>query len=388
MYEMRPASTVPTRMDWDGEGLLEGLEDDAARDARRRLLDELHADGMDVEELRRVVAEDKLVLAPVAQALSSEARYTARELAERADVSLEFLTASRRALGLPVPDADERVYGEKDLEATRLGTLHRAAGFDDEDALEVARVLGQGMARYADATRALVARTFIEPGLDEYELAHRYRAVAEQLMPLAGPWLEHVYALHLQQVLRSDALTQEQRRAGKLDDTQEAVIAFADLVGFTELGESVPVEELGSVAGRLSRLAGEACDPPVRLVKLIGDAVMLVSPEPAAMLDVTLRLVDLAAEDEAFPPLRAGIACGQAVHRWGDWFGTPVNLASRLTTRARPSTVLVSEEVRDAVGEGYEFSDAGRKKLKGFASPVRAYRAKKAVDAAPAAPER
>jgi adenylate cyclase len=375
-------------MDWDGEGLLDGLEDDTARDARRRLLDELHADGMDVEQLRRVVAEDKLVLAPVAQALSSEARYTARELAERADVSLEFLTASRRALGLPVPDADDRVYGEKDLEATKLGTLHRAAGFDDEDALEVARVLGQGMARYADATRALVARTFIEPGLDEYELAHRYRAVAEQLLPLAGPWLEHVYALHLQQVLRSDALTQEQRRAGRLDDTQEAVIAFADLVGFTELGESVPVEELGSVAGRLSRLAGEACDPPVRLVKLIGDAVMLVSPEPAAMLDATLRLVDLAGEDEAFPPLRAGIACGQAVHRWGDWFGTPVNLASRLTTRARPSTVLVSEEIRDAVAEGYEFSDAGRKKLKGFASPVRAYRAKRAVDAGPAAPER
>jgi adenylate cyclase len=375
-------------MDWDAEGLLEGLEDDAARDARRRLLDELHADGMDVETLRRVVSEDKLVLTPVAQALSSEARYTARELAERADVTLEFLTASRRALGLPVPDADERVYGEKDLEATKLGTLHRQAGFDDEDALEVARVLGQGMARYAEATRALVARTFIEPGLDEYELAHRYRVVAEQLMPLAGPWLEHVYALHLQQVLRNDALTQEQRRAGKLDDTQEAVIAFADLVGFTELGESVPVEELGSVAGRLSRLAGDACEPPVRLVKLIGDAVMLVSPEPAPMLDATLRLVELAAEDEAFPPLRAGIACGQAVHRWGDWFGTPVNLASRLTTRARPSTVLVSEEIRDAVGEGYEFSDAGRKKLKGFASPVRAYRAKRAGDAGPAVPER
>jgi adenylate cyclase len=375
-------------MDWDAEGLLEGLEDDAACDARRRLLDELHAGGMDVETLRRVVSEDKLVLTPVAQALSSEARYTARELAERADVTLEFLTASRRALGLPVPDADDRVYGEKDLEATKLGTLHRQAGFDDEDALEVARVLGQGMARYAEATRALVARTFIEPGLDEYELAHRYRAVAEQLMPLAGPWLEHVYALHLQQVLRNDALTQEQRRAGRLDDTQEAVIAFADLVGFTELGESVPVEELGSVAGRLSRLAGDACEPPVRLVKLIGDAVMLVSPEPAPMLDATLRLVELAAEDEAFPPLRAGIACGQAVHRWGDWFGTPVNLASRLTTRARPSTVLVSEEIRDAVAEGYEFSDAGRKKLKGFASPVRAYRAKRAGDAGPAVPER
>ena len=114
---------------------------------------------------------------------------------------------------------------------------------------------------------------------------------------------------------------------------------------------------------------------------------MLVSPEPEPMLNATLRLVDLAAEDERYPPLRAGVACGQAVHRWGDWFGTPVNLASRLTTRARPSTVLVSAEVRDAVSNGYEFSDAGRKKLKGFSSPVHAYRARRSDGAAPAAPE-
>ena len=110
---------------------------------------------------------------------------------------------------------------------------------------------------------------------------------------------------------------------------------------------------------------------------------MLVSPDAEPMLDVTLRLVDLAAEDEAFPPLRAGVASGHAVHRWGDWFGTPVNLASRLTTRARPSTVLVSEEVREGADGRYDFSDAGRKKLKGFSAPVRAYRARRSVDAAP-----
>jgi adenylate cyclase len=365
-------------VNWDAEGLCEGLEDDAARAARRRLLDELHAQGMGLDELKRVVAEDKLVLAPVARALSSEARYTAREIAEETGVDPAFLVASRRALGLPVPGEDERAYGEKDLETARLGTAHRQVGFDDEDALEVARVLGQGMARYAEATRALVGRTFIAPGLDEYELAHRYRAVAEQLMPLAGPWLEHVFALHLQQVLRSDALTQEQRRAGRLDDTQDAVVAFADLVGFTELGENVTVEELGSVAGRLSALTAEAIEPEVKLVKLIGDAVMLVSQHPEPMLESTLRLIDAAGEDANFPPLRAGVACGQAVHRWGDWFGTPVNLASRLTARARPSTVLVSQEIADSVDGRFAFSDAGRKKLKGFSAPVHAYRAKRA----------
>src|SRR3954452_9601447 len=368
-------------MDWDAEGLCEGLEDDAARAARRRLLEELHEQGMSVEELRRVVAEDKLVLAPVARALSSESRYTAREIADQAGVDLAFLAASRRALGLPVPGDDERVYGETDLEAAQLGAQNRNVGFADDDALEVARVLGQGMARYAEATRALVARTFLEPGLDEYELAHRYRIVAEQLMPLAGPWLEHVFALHLQQGLRSDALTQEQRRTGRLDDAQEAVIAFADLVGFTELGESLPVEELGGVAGRLSRLAGELTEPPVRIVKLIGDAVMLVAPEPAPMLACALELVETAGEQAAFPELRAGVACGPAVTRWGDWFCPPVNLASRLTTRARLSTVLVTAEVRDAAGAGFDFSDAGRKRLKGFAQPVHAYRARRADQA-------
>jgi adenylate cyclase len=380
--ETRRAAGLPplpsrSSMDWGAEGLLDELDDDAARRARAKLLDELHEDGVPVEELKRLVDEDKLVLAPVSRLLSSEERYTALEIAERSGVEIGMLAASWRALGLPVPGLDERVFGDHDLEAARLGALHRQAGFDDEDALEVTRVLGQGMARYAEATKALVARTFMEPGLDEYELASRYASVAQRLLPLAGPWLEHVYATHLQQVLRSDAVTQEQRRTGALGDTQDAVIAFADMVGFTELGESVPVEELGSVAGRLSRLAGEAADPPVRIVKLIGDAVMLVAPHPEPMIETALRLVELADEDDAIPPLRAGMASGEAVHRWGDWFGTPVNLASRLTTRARPSSVLVTEQIRDATSGKYDFSDAGKKKLKGFSAPIRAYRARR-----------
>src|SRR3954447_19394250 len=108
-------------MDWDAEGLCDGLEDEDARVARARLLDELHEQGMSIDELRRVVAEDKLVLAPVTRGLGSEGRYTAREISEQAGAGLGFLAASRRALGLPVPGDDARVYGEADLEAAVLG---------------------------------------------------------------------------------------------------------------------------------------------------------------------------------------------------------------------------------------------------------------------------
>lgn len=204
------------------------------------------------------------------------------------------------------------------------------------------------------------------------------------------PALEHAIAtLEAQRAVLGDAVVDtalvplQARRATLVDQAQGeqrrlVTVVFADLVGFTELGESLPVEELGGVAGRLSRLAADVTEPPVRIVKLIGDAVMLVAPEPAPMLACTLALVDAAGALPDFPELRAGVACGQAVHRWGDWYGTPVNLASRLTTRARPSTVLVTAEVRDAAGDGFAFSDAGRKKLKGFAHAVHAYRAHQA----------
>jgi adenylate cyclase len=365
-------------MDWEGKGLLDGLEDERARAGRRALLDELHSLGVPVDELERAVEEDRLVLLPVERVLTSEARYSGREISRDSGLDLEYFHAHRRALGLAVPGPDERVYGETDLEAARLGCRFRDAGFPDEESLEVTRVLGRGMAGYVEALRTLVAQTFLEAGAHEHELGRRYEAVARELLPLVGPWLEHAFALHLRELLRHDALTREQLDSGRVDVSQDTAVAFADLVGFTALGETIPSEELGGLAGRLSAIAGEVVEPPVRVVKLIGDAVMLVSAEPADMVDTTLRLVEATDGDDAFPALRAGVAYGPAVNRWGDWYGTTVNVASRLTTRARPASVLVTEPVRDAVGDGaFTWSAAGDKKLKGLSAPVTAYRARR-----------
>jgi adenylate cyclase len=364
-------------MDWDAEGLLDGIEDRAAQAARRALLDELHAEGVGLEALRAAVEEDRLALLPVERILSSEPRHSARELAEEAGLDLEFFQATQRALGLAAPGPDARAYGEEDLEAARLGRRYRAA-FPDEDSLEVTRILGQGLSRYAEATRTMAANAFLEPGIDEHDLARRYETVARELLPLVGPWMEHVFRLHLLQVLRDDAVTREQLATGRLEDTQDTAVAFADLVGFTSLGESAPLEELSGVAGRLGELTGELVEPPVRFVKQIGDAVMLVSPDAARLVDTVVRLVDATCSDASFPPLRAGIAFGPAVNRWGDWYGAPVNLASRLTARARPASVLATGEVRErATGEQWSWSSAGAKKLKGIAAPVKTYRVRR-----------
>lgn len=363
-------------MDWDAEGLLDGLDDEGAKAARRALLDELHAQGVGVEELRAAVAEDRLALLPVERMLGGEPCYTAREIAERSGVDLDFLQASRRALGLAVPDPDEKVFGEEDLEAARMGARVRDAGFDPEQVLETNRVLGRGMARYSDALRTLAADLILEPGLDEREAGARFAAVAEEMLPLTGQWLQHVFRLHFRQMLHNEAVTFEERRTGRGDARPHAV-AFADLVGFTELGETLPVEELGTVAGRLSQLASEVVEPPVRLVKVIGDAVMLVGAQPRDVVETALTLVERAGAAEGFPALRAGVAYGPAVNRWGDWFGGTVNLASRLTARARPGSVLTTEGVHDAAAEHFAWSFAGEKKLRGIAAPVSAYRARR-----------
>jgi adenylate cyclase len=366
-------------MDWEAEGLLAGCEGEA-REARRALLDKLHADGVPIEELRQAVAEERLALVPVERLLTSDARYSARDVAELSGLDLEYFEAQRRALGLAVPGSDEPVYGDKDVEAARLGNEYRQAGLPDEEALEAQRVLGRSMARYVEAMTALVGQSALEGSTDEHELATRLEAISQTLLPLAGPWLAHVFTLHLREALRQEAITAEQLASGRLDAGRDCAVAFADLVGFTELGETIPVEELGSVAVRLSRLAEEVVEPPVKVVKEIGDALMLVAPEPAAMVESALRLVEASDGQDGLPAIRAGVAFGPAVNRWGDWYGSTVNVASRLTGRARPSSVLATEAVREATHGGFDWSFAGEKKLKGLTAPVKTYRARRHRD--------
>ena len=364
-------------MDWEDEGLLEDLPDEGAREARRALLDELHDDGVPVETLREAVAEQRLVLLPLDRLLGGEAKYTAREVAEQSGLPLDRLLAIRRALGLAVPDVDDRVLSDDDLESAKLGVRVREAGFEDDHVLEANRVLGRGMARFAEALGALGAEVVLEAGADELQLARRFAAVAEEQLPIAREWLQHVFLMHFRQMLRHEAVTLQERTTGRGDERRQA-IAFADLVGFTELGETVAVEELGTVAARLQRLAGDVVEPPVRLVKTIGDAVMLAAPQPGELVKTALALVERGAETDDLPPVRVGVAYGPAVNQWGDWFGSTVNLASRLTARARPSSVLVTEEVREAIGEnGFRWSSAGPKRLKGFSSPVKTFRARR-----------
>jgi adenylate cyclase len=154
--------------------------------------------------------------------------------------------------------------------------------------------------------------------------------------------LDDLLRVEMRRLFEISAVTEVERAAGELPGARQVTAAFADLAGFTLLGETLPPEALQRLANRLTELAREVAVGPVRFVKPIGDAVMLVSPTAIPLLNAALDLSDAAAAAD-LPSLRTGIASGRAISRAGDWFGTPVNVASRVTGIANPRSVLVDE---------------------------------------------
>jgi adenylate cyclase len=370
-------------IDFAAEGLLDGLEG-AQREERLSLLRTLAADGVGLAELRRSTAAGAIIYLAADRVIVGTERYTASEVAELSGIDEGFLVKARRAMGLPIPEADEAVYTEAEVETTRMIHIARDAGISDEELLDLLRVLGRGLSQAAERLRALPLKLVLEPGMSESELAYEYARAAGSLYPLVNPLLANMLVLHLKHATQSTVVSALERSGGHLPGSREVSICFADLVGFTRLGEEVTPDELGRLAVRLEALAGDVAEPPVRLVKTIGDAAMLASPESEPLLGAALNLIDAAeAEGDDFPQLRAGAALGQALPRAGDWFGRPVNLASRITSVARPSSLLVERELRESVEGPYRWSFAGERRLKGIRGAVPLYRARREEAAPP-----
>ncbi len=363
-------------IDFASEGLLDGLEG-AQRTERLALLEQLAADGVPLSELHRTTLTGTIMYLPADRVIIGPKRYTALQVAELSGVEVDFLVAARRAMGLPIPEQDEAMYTEAEVESARMIHVARDAGVSEEELLDLLRVLGRGLSQAAESLRALPLKLVLEPGISENELASQYALAAERLYPLVNPLVSNILTLHLRHATQSTVVSEMERSWGQLPGSREVAVCFADLVGFTRLGEEVPPDELGRLAVRLEALAGDVAQAPVRLVKTIGDAAMLASPEAEPLLEAGLRLIDAAdAEGEDFPQLRAGAALGQALARAGDWFGRPVNLASRITSVARPGSMLAERELREAVAGDYRWSFAGERRLRGIRQPVALFRAR------------
>jgi adenylate cyclase len=364
-------------VDFAAEGFFDGLEG-AALEERRALLEWLVSEGFTPDELRRADRRGSLVLLPAQRLLYGVPRYTMREVAERSGAELDLMKAFYRAHGLPVADDDAAEYSELDVAGGQTAMGFAAVGMSNEQMIVTTRVIGRSLAAIAETMREVALENMLTPGTTELDLARGYALQAETALPLVGPLLEQALVLHLRHALESEVGIAE-RLSGQMPGARDQAVAFADLVGFTRLGEEIPPEDLTRVAERLFVIARDVVEPPVRLVKTIGDAVMLVAPEPEPLVRAALRIVDASdaeSGDGRFPQVRVGLAYGPTVARSGDVFGRAVNLASRVTTIARAGSVLATREVRDASRDRFAWSSAHARRIKGLPEPVPLYRAR------------
>ncbi len=360
----------PVGIDFQKEGLLDGAADPEARLVLLRLLE---AEGFTLDELREAAAHDRLPLLPVERVLAGEGKlYTREELAEETGLEPEFLDEAARALGVPIREPGERAITEDERELAKSARALLDAGIPREAFLDLTSVMTRSMTNIAASFASAFGEALLRPGDTERDLGLRYADTLRHLGPLVAPTLQQMFNLRMREQMRQGVITQAELQSGELPGAQPITVGFVDIVGFTRLGEDAAPDDVGAIVRRFERAVAEAVEPPVRLVKTIGDAAMLVSPEPAPVVDAVLSLVERS-HDES-PLLRGGIACGEGLPRAGDWYGRPVYLASRLTAFARRGSVVTSKEVRDTAGDGYNWSGAGSKKFKGVRGNVEVFR--------------
>ena len=376
-----PGTGGPGTFDLESSDLLDGLAGED-RSERAELIQWLLDQGITVEEIRNSFAP---MLLAARRVLGDDGTYlSARQISEQVGINIDELTRFQRASGQPqIDDPDAPVFMRSDGDTAVHVKRFLDLGIDPDQLLTIVRVLAEGLSRAAEVMRAAALGPVFHPGVTELEIAKGTRDLVSAAAPMLGPMIQDMLLLQLRHEVETGAVNASERRAGApLPGAREVACAFADLVGFTRLGEELPPEGVEQLANRLADIARQVLVAPVRLVKTIGDAVMLISPDAGALLEVILALVDAAEADELLPQLRVGVAYGSAVSRAGDWFGSPVNLASRVTSVARPGAVLVTESAREQIDDDARFSwsYAGHRRLRGIRDVVDLYRVRPGTD--------
>lgn len=308
---------------------------------------------------------------------------SAREISQSTGMELALLQRLYGAVGRPrIDDADAAVMLRADGEAVARAKFFIDIGVDPDETVALMRVLIEGLGYAAAMMRDAALNVLLRPGANEIQLAQAAEELARWSAPELGPMVEDLLFMQLRTSFQIEAVTAAERAVGKLPGAHQITVAFADVAGFTRLGEVLPPMELARVASRLAETAQHAAVTPVRFVKSVGDAVMLMCLEPAPLLSALLELADRGRAN-GLPRLRIGVASGLAVTRGGDWFGSAVNLASRVTAAARPGTVMVAESTREAVGDISDFtwSAAGARRLKGVSGKVNLFSLRRAAGA-------
>lgn len=337
--------------------------------ARARVVARLRARGHSIEVIGRAVDDGRLAFGYVEELRpESGGPYTLREVSRRVGLEPALVERVYTTMGFSSQSMDE--LGDSDLALLEHVAEALTLGFPLVAFLQLVRVYGQAVADIADAEVRLFHLYVHEPlmrdGVAGHEIAEQMTELSAQLLPLSVPVIDHLHRRFLQHFVEQDVIRHiesDPAEASELGRVRVA-IAFADLTGYTQLTEQRGDEQAAEIVERFADTVKVTLPDAARVVKTIGDEVMVVSSDPEGLVDWAVGFQQLV-HDEPRP--RIGVHVGEVVYRDGDYFGREVNLAARVAARAATGEVLVTSAIVAAAGPNLDFTLLGEVRLKGFA---------------------
>jgi adenylate cyclase len=353
----------------------------AAAVAHARIVARLRSRGHTLEDIREAGKAGRLAYGYI-ESLFGDDEQAERTLKDASrDTGLEEALIRRFWSSLGLAPASLEALTDEDLEALRYVASVLESGFPLVAFLQLCRVYGQALSQIADAEVRLFHLYVHEPlmreGVPGLQMAEEMEGLARDLLPIASPLMDYTHRRFLQHFVAQDVVGHMEEELEETDIEQGRVrvaIAFADLAGYTRFTEEEGEEEALSSVERFVEGVTNTLPDDARVVKTIGDEVMVVGNDIHALVDWAVGFVGLFDER---PEPRIGLHWGTTLYRDGDYFGREVNLASRVVARARGGEVLVTDSVVEAVrGSSHlSFDEIGQVKLKGFDAPRQLCRA-------------
>jgi adenylate cyclase len=308
---------------------------------------------------------------------------TFEDLARERDVPVEVLLAIRESIGAAVAKPSDRLW-QVELEIVPSIDAQLASGFPPDAVERLVRILGDSLRRYVLAGAEAFRRHVIGPVADASgeEIGAAAEVASERM---SGPIEDALVAMYRAQLRHAytsnmvDGITGQLVASGIVTSQEKLpAMCFLDITGFTRLTSErgdMAAADLADVLGRLvMRVSVEHGGRPV---KWLGDGVMFHFREPGPGVIAALAMADEVPR-AGLPPAHVGLHAGPVVFQDGDYYGSTVNLASRIADYARPGEVLVSRTVVDATSDRQvEFTALGEIELKGAPGPIELFVARR-----------
>jgi adenylate cyclase len=368
---------------WVDGGLIPGYDGTwtPAAAAYARVVARLRARGHTLAQIKRAGENGQLAVGPLENLLSRPGpRHTLRQAVRISGLDADLIERTHATMGLGAMPLEG--LSEEDVEMLKYAAAVLDAGLPLPAFLQLMRVYGQAVAQIADAEVRLIHLYVHEPlmraDVPNVEIAEEMEGLTREILPFATPFMNYLHGHLLARFVEQDMIGHMEADLGAdaLDEGRVRVaIAFADIAGYARLTVERGDEAALSTVERFVEAVAQTLPIDARVIKMLGDEVMIVGSDAASLTAWAVELqARIAPED---PRARIGIHYGEALYRDGDYYGREVNQAARVVARAGGGEVLVTRPVVESAAgvDGLEFDRIGEVRLKGFFEPTELFTA-------------